>query len=195
MLSCLHSHAVLLAALYCQGSDSDLCSVGTERSGSSFSSGITGRLTYADYGGAAWGAPTDAKLGTSFAPAVPSIQPPALTAFGPLGNRQAADGHGISQLWAPESPSTGPTMQSHKQIRHKREVSLSDLGYLGFVARDDHSGECSTECSTEYIKGTCWSQKMAWRKLAWALLHRLLHVFRCIAQKMGFFCMHSVNIG
>ena len=142
MLSCLHSHAVLLAALYCQDSDSVLCSVGTERSGSSFSSGITGRLTYADYGGAAWGAPTDAKLGTSFAPAVPSIQPPALTAFGPLGSRQAADGHGISQLWAPESPSTGPTMQSHKQIRHKREVSLSDLGYLGFVARDDHSGEC-----------------------------------------------------
>ena len=131
------------AGLCCKVTDSVLCFAGTERSGSSFSSGITGRLTYTDYGGAAWGAPTDAKLGTSFAPAVPSVQPPSLAVFGLLGSGQAPDGHGISQLWTPASPSNGSTMQSHKQIRHRREVSLSDLGYLGFVASNDHSGACT----------------------------------------------------
>lgn len=115
---------------------------GTERSGSSFSSGVTGRLTYADLGGAAWGAPLDAKAGASLVPPVTSFPAPSLAAFGPVGSKQASSGNGISQLWAPDSPGTDAAVLSHKQQRHKREVSLSDLGYLGFVSRNEHTGGC-----------------------------------------------------
>ena len=102
---------------------------------------MTGRLTYADLGGAAWGAPADAKVGATFTPAATSFQAAPLSAFGPISSRRAGDGKEISRLWAPESPSTDHAVHTPKQARHRREVSLSDMGHLGFVPRGDHSGK------------------------------------------------------
>lgn len=138
----MNSHQDLAPSCACDYNDQGIaCFAGTERSGSSFSSSVTGRLTYADLGGAAWGAPAEAKTGTSLAPPVTLFPASTAAAAGPFNiSTSATTGNDIGQLWAPEPPRPAAATQPHKQQRHKREVSLSDLGYLGFVARDEQNG-------------------------------------------------------